>query len=444
MIKKEYLLPIIEKLDKMNRQCESKSCFYWIDYVGAFLFAICPLLQHYVGPLFNAGISVLVLLALYLMCRIVLDWTSIKRSNLLFVLPIVVYQLYRVVNHGTSLTEVGQSGVFIIFMFALALGKINIGIVLKICRGVAMIASCILILQTLIYYVFGVHMQVVVTSWLIPAAEQWIGGAKTGLISISGRLNNFYRPTAFFLEPAHVYIYMFPHLLLLLIGDQMTKKRFWMAALISCGMLLCTSGMGIAAVVGSWALFFLLRDKEGTLSWKNMLQKRNLIALSVFAAVFIVAAFTVPPLRRAINRIFVPNKFGVTAISGRISEALKLVSDMTVDQWLTGVVDNTQSIEFHMPGFIDVLYRHGLLGLILSYELYVKCICKLSIPYKIIGGVILITSIFSAHTQSTTGMLYYVLILMNGFQKMEPQHAGVKPYRINEEKENACLLLRTL
>ena len=416
-----------------------------IDMFAAAFLALCPLLQHYIGPIYNLGITVLTLLALYLLIRILGELPSISFQKISFVLVIVIYQLFRIVNHGTSVTELGQSGVFIIFMLALAFGKINTSVMLKVCKAVSLVASFILVLQTVVYYAFGVHLQVVVTSWLIPAADQWIGSVETGLISITGKMNNFYRPTAFFLEPAHVYIYMFPHLILLLLDEKFSQKKFWMAILISLGLFLCTSGMGIAAVGGCWVFFLLFRNhQDGTFGWKNMFRKTNLIALFAIIAAAVLIVWFVPAARRAIVRIFVPNKAGTTAISGRISQALKMVSGMTVTQWIIGVADNTRDIAFHIPGLIDVLYRHGLVGMLLSYELYVKCIFKLRLSYKLMGLAILITSLFSAHTHSTIGMLYFLLILMNGFQHLEPAHPGVKPYLFNVEKENACPFLRIL
>lgn len=400
-----------------------------IDCVCAALLALCPLLQHYVGPLYNAGISALVLIAVYLIARMFQALPSIKPTSFNFVLIMVVYQTYRIVNHGTTLTEFGQSGVFIIFMLALALGKINIAFMLKVGRLICLAASACLILQYVCFYIFGFHLQLVPTSLLIPAAEQWILGAMTGLAGVTGRIGNFYRPSAFFLEPAHVYLYMFPYLILLLFDEKLDKKAVWMALLISCGIFLSTSGMGIGAVMGIWALFLVSRnEKDGTFSLKNIFRKRNLIIIGIMAVVFILAVIYVPFVGRAVRRVFVPGKTGSTAITGRISEALGMVSTMTPLQWLFGVADNTHGIEFHIPGVLDVLYRHGVIGFVLSYELYVKCICKLSFPYKFIGVVVLITSLFSAHTHSTIGMLIFLLILMSGFQNFAPPQPGVQPY----------------
>lgn len=408
-----------------------------LDYVCAFLLALCPILQHYVGPLYNMAISSLAAIAVYLIVRMRKDLLSISYPKIKFVLVMIIYQLYRIVNHGTSVTEIGQSMVFIVFMLAVAFGKINLKLVVEISRIVAIIASAGLILQYISFYIFKTHIQMVPTSLLIPSADQWILGAQTGLAGITGKLSNFYRPSAFFLEPSHVYLFFFPHIILLLFDGKLNKKRFFSALFISVALALTTSGMGIAAVFGIWVLFIAIRDeKDGSFNLNNLFRRRNLVIIGVLVVIFVIAVFNVPFLKRAVLRIFVPGKSGSTAITGRIKKALSLILDMSPMQWLLGAEDVKQQISFNVPGIFDVIYRHGFVGFVLSYELYVKCIFKLSFAYKFIGIVVLITSLFSAHTHSTVGMLNFLLILMSGFECVDPPQPGVCHYdMLSSEKE---------
>ncbi len=387
------------------------------DMFIAIMLALFPLLQHYKGLIHNTAITALVVISGYLILRMIKDIPTVRFANIGFILPIVIYYLYRVVNHGTTITEIGQSLVLIVCLIALVLGKINTKAVIKVGRIVSIVASICMIVQYIAFYIFGVHLQMVATSLLIPSASQWILGAQTGLAGVTGRIGNFYRPSAFFLEPAHVYIYMIPQVILLLFEEKINKKSLLMAVLISLGIVLSTSGMGIAAVFGTWVLFIAFyNEKDGNFDFKNILRKRNLIAISIIIVLFILAAIYVPFVRQAVKRIFVPGRFGKNAITGRISKALKLVGTMGPLQWIFGVADNTHGLNTHMPGMLDVFYRHGIIGLLLSYELYVKCIFKLGIAYKFLGAVILVTSIFSAHTHSTIGMLFLLIFLFNGFQ----------------------------
>lgn len=387
-----------------------------LDYVCAIILALVPILQHYRSVLYNAALTLLVVLVPYLLVR---AYFSVKGTDIKTILkrisPVLImvgYFVYRVVDHGTSVEEFGQSGVLALYLLTAALGCIKIDKMCKAATMVSIAASLCLIVQYISFYLFEHHIQLVPTSLLLPMADQWILGAQTGLAGITGRLSDFYRPSAFFLEPSHLYIYAFPHLLLSLFGGKATKKRLTVSILISLGMILCTSGMGMAVVVGAWVLFFALYDeKSGTFALRNVFCRRNLLLIGIMLVAAVLAFLFIPSVNRTVTRIFV-TKTGTTAITGRISKALESLKDLTITQWIFGVQDTTHNISYNVPGLIGALLRHGLIGMLLSVELYIVGLFKGELPYKLVAAVVLITSIFSAHTHSTIGMLYYMLILL--------------------------------
>lgn len=386
------------------------------DMIVAILLAMCPLLQHYRGFVYNAALTVMVLLIPYLLLRAVPKLKELSASNLSVVLLMVIYMVYRVIDHGTSITELGQSGVLIIYFITMALGCIDVK---SFCRTgviISVLAAVVLTVQYVCFYIFRLHFQIVPTALLLPSANQWILGAQTGLAGITEKINDLYRPSAFFLEPSHVYIYMFPHLFILLFGSK-EKWAKYAAIALTWGLVLCTSGMGIAAAAGAWVLYFALyNEKTGTFSLKSIIRKRNLIAIVVLLVLLVAAVMYIPTVQRTVSRIFKTGT-GVTAISGRVSKALKGMESLTPLQWIIGVEDTTHGISYNMPGLIAAIYRHGLIGMVLSVSIYVQSIYKLKLPFALTGVVILVTSLFSAHTHSTIGMLYYSLILMWGFQE---------------------------
>ena len=408
-----------------------KRIFSWIeqksvriDPIVAALLALIPILQHYRAPLYNAALTLLVVLVPYLLLRTLPKLQEYRKSDLAVVAVMIVYLIYRIVDHGTTITELGQSGVLIIYMAAVAFFCIDVKTFCKVGLLVSLLASMLLLVQYVFFYIFGFHLQLVPTSLLLPSADQWILGAQTGLAGITGKINDFYRPSAFFLEPSHVYIYMFPHLLIQLFGGK-CKWSLYAALIITMGLVLCTSGMGIAFALGAWGLFFLLRDeKDGTFAIKNIGNKRNLIMLGILVAAFALSVVFVPTVRRTVSRIFT-SKTGITAIAGRISKAFKGLMKLTFVQWIVGVEDTTHKISYNMPGLVAAVYRHGLVGMIMSISIYIKGFCKLKIAFILVAAVVLVTSIFSAHTHSTVGMLYYTLIMMYGFQ--------------TQRRENKCL-----
>lgn len=386
------------------------------DTILAVLLALCPLLQHYKGPVYNMAITVLVIGVPYISLRMLSRWEQIKPSRFLIVLVPVIYQLYRIVNHGTSVVEFGQSAVFIAFLLALALDCIDLRTLVRTAQLVCLVASVALIAQYVCHYVFDFHLQLVVTDWLLPSAEQWILGAQTGLAGITGKISSFYRPSAFFLEPSHVYIYMFPHLFILLFQNGSAWKTILPACLITVGLILTTSGMAVMVVAAAWVAFFLLyNNKEHSFSAKNIFRLRNLIVVCLLLVVFWLLMENVPTIQRTVSRIFSGKKAG-TAIDGRVTEALKRLKRFDVMQWIFGIADVNADFRFYLPGAYDAIYRHGLIGAVLSMEFYCKSIFKLKLSHFLVAIVVVATSFFSAHTHSTIGMLYFTFILMHGFR----------------------------
>lgn len=388
-----------------------------MDRVAASLMALCPLLQHYKAPVFNAALTVMVLLVPYLLLRMSSRLKDFKLAELRPVWALVAYMVFRVVDHGTSVTELGQSAVLAIFFVAAAMGCIDIKWMCKTALYVACAASVVLLIQYVGFYMFGYHIQVIPVSLLLDTADQWVLGAQTGLVGVTGviRTNGFYRTSSIFLEPSHVYIYMFPHLLVVLFGKKHNRRELLLAILISLGMVLSTSGMGIAVVCAAWAMYFaLFNEKLGKFTMKNILRRHTKIVLLCAFVGFVLVMIFVAPVRKAVTRIFFST--GSSAIGGRVAKALAGLQELSIKQWILGVADTTHGTSHNMPGMIAAIYRHGLIGMVLSMEFYVKSIWKLKMPFWVVAGVIVVTSFFSAHTHSTVGMMYYVLILMRGYQ----------------------------
>lgn len=389
-----------------------------LDRIAAIMMALCPVLQHYKAPVYNAALTVMVLLVPYLLLRILSRVKDFQLAELRPVWALIAYMIFRVVDHGTSVTELGQSTVLIVFFVAAALKCIDLKWMCRAALYVACAASIVLIIQYLVFYLFAFHVQVVPVSLLLPSADQWVLSAQTGLVGVTGviRTNGFYRPSAFFLEPSHVYIYLFPHLLVVLFGKKHKRKELLIAILLSLGLVLCTSGMGIAVVCAAWAMYFaLFNEKTQTFTMKNILRRHTKIVLLCAFVAFVLAFAFVPMVRKTITRIFF-SATGSSAIGGRVSAALAGMKDFTPKQWILGITDTTHGTSHNMPGAIAAVYRHGLIGMILSMEFYTKSMWKLKMPFWLAAGVIFVTSLFSAHTHSTVGMMYYVLILMRGYQ----------------------------
>ena len=402
-----------------------------LDMLVSFLLAISPLLQHYRGIAVNAGIFVLIVCLPYVCLKLLFKLRTLKLKNILFALPLVIFQVFRVVVHGTTFMEFAHGAVLCGYFIAVSLGGINLRYVARSAYLVAMAASVAIIIQSVSYYLFDFHLQLVATDLLLEESNAWIKLAETGIIGVNGAVSAFYRPSAFFLEPSHMFLYFIPNLFLLLLTPGMNWVKRVSAVILSIGLILSTSGMGIVLVVGVWLLQLGFGNgKDNVLRFKHLFCKQNILRCIAFVLIFVVIAFCLPSLRYSILRIFIGNNEvnamfageemqftegseGSTAISGRTKRAISLIRNgMTGSQYLLGVSDSVDNIDFNLPGFFATMYKYGIIGTVISYIFYLSCAMKGS--YRWMAIIILGASLFSAHTHGTFYMLFYVLILMDG------------------------------
>lgn len=455
-----------------------------LDMLVSFLLVTAPLLQHYKGFVVNAGILMLILCLPYVGLKLLFRFRSLSWKNVLIVLPLVLFQLFRVIDHGTSFMEIAHAGVLIGYFAVIALGGINLNYVSRCAYLVAMCGGICIIAQAICYYAFGFHLQLVITELLLEESSAWIRLAQTGIIGVNGRPSAFYRPSAFFLEPSHMFLYFIPNLFLLLLTPEMNPVKRISAVILSVGLILSTSGMGIALVVGVWLLQLGFSDgKENLLRFVHLFRKKNILRCIAFVLVFLVIAAALPFLRYSILRIFVggqavnamiaaeeaknaaklaesmldkeesektPEEIleaekiaaekqeaaeeaeklaaenaGSTAVSGRIERAISLIRyELSGSQYLVGVSDSVDEIDFNLPGFFSTMYKYGAIGTILSYIFYVSCAALSKHAYRWMAIIILAVSFLTAHTHGTFYMLFYVLMLMDGIMP-KPNEKGV-------------------
>ena len=389
-----------------------------VDGFFSFLIAFSLILQHYKGILGNAGISVLVLGLPYIVLGLLAKLQNEKISGEKIIFPLVLFSLYKAFIHEVNFMGIAQAIVIVIYYFAISEGVINLKSVFKSASRIAQVASILIIVQYVCHYIFGFHLKLVPVSLLLPESSQWIAGAETGQVGINGIRSELYRPSAFFLEPSHMFLYVFPILFVFLLSPNIDNWRRKIAILLTVGLFLTTSGMGIGVSCFAWILYLGFNSgKLNNIKLKNVFRIKNLIMLITFCVVFIVLCFTVPFFRDSIVRIFVGESGGSNAIEGRTAQGFNLIANLTGMKLLIGVTSTTAGIQFNMAGFVATLYKFGIIGTFLSYAFYVKnAICQ-KVPYKWIAVVIVFVSFFSAHTHGIFYMLYYVIILMMGYNE---------------------------
>ena len=419
---------MITRIEQYNRNTYSIGLQYGsennkrVDKLNAFLLVLSPILQHYKGIYKNAGFTVIFLVAVISIMHL---FTRIKSGRfdvkcLKAIVPLLIFQVYKMVDHSISVNKL-LYGIFMLIVFiAIACGSINIKYIVKYATIIGSLAAICLIIQYIFFYFFKQHIIMVPFSMLLPESDVWIMGVQTGLYGLRGIRSGFYRPSAFFLEPSHLFIYCFPMLCINLFQPAINNWRKRKAILLSLAMILSTSGMGIMVTITLWIIYFALYGHSLAVTKKsklyNLFNVNNILFVMFIIITILVAYFLIPIFRNSVLRIFgLVNGERSSAIDGRTRLAKNLVYELTGKDLFFGVTDNVDEINFNLPGFYATLYKNGIIGVILSYFFYIRGFIKLKDSFFWLNIIIVMISFFTAHTHGTFYMLYYVVLLINGY-----------------------------
>lgn len=394
-----------------------------LDWLCVFLLVMCPILQNYRGPVVDARATVLVVFAPYILARF---WMK-NQVNWLLILPVLCFGLYKIIDGGTSVNEIGREGLMCLYLLAAASGIIDTKKFFRIMIAVASAASVLILVQYFCYYVCGFHLQLVPTSLFLSKSEQWVGMAQTGKISITGKTMKMYRPSSFFLEPAHMALFCTPAVLYLLLTPGMTKLRAALAMLISVGVMASTSGLGIMLCLGLWFLYFALYFGEngaseltiGKLKLRGIsfrgvtLRPVNLLLIGALLVAVVLMYLFVDVFQSSINRMFFSGD-GYNAISGRTHAGAYAVAKLKGWDLILGKLNPGSEADWYMSAFHGTIYDYGLVGMVLSYIFYVVSALTLKRQHRWMVLAILGLSFFSVHTHGSAYLLYFCIILMAG------------------------------
>ncbi len=417
-----------------------------MDRLCAFFIALSPILQHYKGFYRNAGFSVLIIISPVLVLRLLSNLAKGKYDTkcLKAIVPLLLFQVYKIFDHTPNISKTLYGIFMIIVLTAIALGCVNVRYFVRYASVISVLAGAFLVVQYCCYYILGFHLQLVPTSLLLSDANAWILGVRTGLYGLNGAKNGFYRPCAFFLEPSHLFLYSFPVLCLLLFSPGMNRHRKQTAFFVALSMILSTSGMGVFIAAGLLVAYYMFYNGHDNIAkLKNIFSGKNIFILAAVLSAMIVAYFSIDVFQLMIKRIFSSVTGNSTAIDGRTRLARSLIQNISDKSFFIGITDNVSDITFNLPGFYATLYKHGIIGIFLSYLFYIPGIFKLKEAGFWTSAVILLISFFTAHTHGTFYLIYFVIVIMNGYHTAEDRKIGkIKSNEITG-RGSQCLTART-
>lgn len=416
-------------------EIKNKERIDWVAFFVCLMLVIAPILQQHNGFFINGGWSALLLGMPFCFFKYFSTHVVVRKNVFIGLVFIILYYLWAFIDHGFSTMDVVRLLILFIYYLALSTGKFKFKYIIYISAGIALAACIGLVAQYICYYIFHFKLQFLSVNTLLDTSTRWY--ARISSRSITGA---FYRPSAFFLEPSHMFIFCFPPALFLLFNENATKQTRILGFIIVGGIMATTSGMGIAFSLGCIIAYLVMFKKpmfeEG--SFANFLAPRTLIIL-LFGILLIVYLFNhVDIVYRSLIRIFAENEFGYNAINGRTDAGQSLVDHMSGRQYIMGVTDALGEDGAGVSGFYATLYKYGFVGIFLSYAYYVHGFFNVNKNYKYMCLILLIISFLCAHTHNYFYLLYYSSFIFQGLKTKGMESTDVAP--ILSESSSASVM----
>lgn len=220
--------------------------------------------------------------------------------------------------------------------------------------------SAYLILQSVVYDRTGVAL-----SGRLPSLPLYTSGYATrDLTTFYKEL--FYRPYGFFLEPAHYSQYALIALALVMFRWKLRASSVLLAALLTLGIVLSTSGQGLLISATLWVVYigslsFISRGPKGLVSMG---------AVTLLLIALLPRVMTSTVVQNTVSRFSAGADSA--AVSGR-SQGFELVlSQESVIRGLLGVGWGNTPEGIWFSSIAYVAYTLGILGLLLVLALFVR------------------------------------------------------------------------
>ena len=277
-----------------------------------------------------------------------------------------------------------------IFLFTCSFGKSEklVTYYIGFVENISIFMSFVVIVQCVLYYIFGTSITYD-RSFILPLKAFFNEGTIKYLETSQMVINGIFRPSAFFLEPAHFSQYCSIGLAsLLLKKNSLLNKR---AIVVSVGMILTTSGLGIGCVFSLWMVFLLIKGRKLTVEKITKICFGFLLGILLFVVVFLISQ----SFRSAIIRVFVPSNGYNSGIEGRLWSR-SFVESLTGKDLIFGMgfknipVYGVNKTAYYMTGVVEMLYCQGVVGILIFSVLYIWMIIRSKRTWQEVAMIILV------------------------------------------------------
>ena len=361
-------------------------------YYTIFL-SILPLIVMYRVP----GTSLAMATVLTFLGLIFATMSLLKRKIRVpfsIIFPLILYFFY-VTTRSTWQFTVLIIAVFI-HILAITTGVVDERLFRKIIERVAVIAAICVFIQQLLNIGFGMKIPFVIGDLFIETVKEqyW------KLLSGEGA-SNMYRPCAFFLEPSHYSQYCILGLGSCLFSNQPNLRK---ALVISLGILMCTSGMGLVATIAMWGIWKFTQTSLGSLG--IIFKKSIIVVLLLVISVFILdqISFT----HNIISRLTAdPESGDYNAINGRLWWWDAIFGNLGISDIIWGFGMENLPEDAYLTGFMKQLYCYGIIGCSFLFFFLINLIFRTSLLGKACTA-IYTGLLFFADLTGYVSLLFYI------------------------------------
>ena len=313
------------------------------------LIALIPVFTMYKVPFI--GISMASIIFMITGSYVILGYSyRINSYKLTLILLWGLYYLW-VITKSEMASQI-TSVFMILHLFEIMRRKDSHDILRRTVESVSVLAFFVVSIQYFFHLITGFHIPMI----FMPFCTDSVKATYSDLI-ISGfsPISMMYRPSAFFLEPSHYTQYCIFGLLSCMCREK-TRVNFRNAVIITAGIIITTSGMGIALSFSLWIWKYIFDQK--TPITKRL--KQTIIASFGMGVVFAVLML-IPNFSRAIIRIF-DTKSSIGSITGRTLAWKVVFEGKELTDLVWGYGDAALTQKYYLTGLMKVLYSYGVIG----------------------------------------------------------------------------------
>ncbi len=354
--------------------------------IFAFIFALSPILSLYKIPFLEMNMCfvtywILMLYSVFMNC-VKGVYKDNKAKSIIWLMTIIMFLYIIITYFRKSPEEIISDNTsnffnivsFLMFITFMALTFYDWKIqryYINYVKDVAIIMSICVVLQYVLYYIFKFDFNND-RGFLLPMRSLVLDSQHYLDVSLMV-YNGLFRPSALFLEPAHFAQYCSIGLACLLLEEE--KRVNGKTILVSAGIIMTTSGIGVLTVIFLWLYIYLIN--MDTVSQKKMVETVGGILFVL--VVFVILIFSSDFFIQTMNRLL-PSQGG-TAIKGRIW-SIKYVMDLTgLDRvWGMGYknipMNYSTGYQIYMTAIVEMLYCQGIVGTLLFVLLYMQMMLK--------------------------------------------------------------------